>query len=68
MRPVVLQQFAISLDGYTCEEDTEFYRLRQGVPDDDELHDYVLTELRRARDALRLVTSTAFPSGVVKLV
>jgi dihydrofolate reductase len=53
MRKLVLQLAAISLDGYICEEGTEFWRSFGPValppaPDDDEYEDYFLTTLRRA--------------------
>lgn len=53
MRKLVLQQGAISLDGYICEEGTEFWRsfgpaALPPAPDDDEYDDYFLTTLRRA--------------------
>jgi dihydrofolate reductase len=53
MRHLVLQQGAISLDGYICEEGTEFWRSfgpfsLPPAPDDDEFDDYFLTTLRRA--------------------
>jgi dihydrofolate reductase len=47
MRKVSLQQFAVSLDGYICEEGTEFHRLWEGVFDD-EFDQYFVTRLRRA--------------------
>ena len=48
MRKVSLQQFAISLDGYICEEGTEFFRLWESMPNDDELEEYFVATLRRA--------------------
>jgi dihydrofolate reductase len=53
MRKLVLQLAAISLDGYICEEGTEFWRsfgplALPTAPDDDEYEDYFLTTLRRA--------------------
>lgn len=53
MRKLVLQQGAISLDGYICEEGTEFWRsfgpaALPPAPDDDEYDDYFLTTLQRA--------------------
>ena len=53
MRKLVLQQGAISLDGYICEEGTEFWRsfgpaALPPAPNDDEYDDYFLTTLRRA--------------------
>jgi dihydrofolate reductase len=53
MRKLVLQLAAISLDGYICEEGTEFWRsfgplALPPAPDDDEYEDYFLTTLRRA--------------------
>lgn len=53
MRKLVLQQAAISLDGYICEEGTEFWRsfgpaVLPPAPDDDEYEAYFLAGLRRA--------------------
>jgi len=53
MRKLVLQIAAISLDGYICEEGTEFWRSFGSAslppaPDDNEYEDYFLTTLRRA--------------------
>lgn len=47
MRKLSLQQFAVSLDGYICEEDTEFYRLWEGL-EDEEFDRYFVATLRRA--------------------
>jgi dihydrofolate reductase len=47
MRKLSLQQFAVSLDGYICEEDTEFYRLWEGL-EDEEFDRYFVGTLRRA--------------------
>jgi dihydrofolate reductase len=49
----VLQVVAISLDGYICEEGTEFWRsfgplAMPPAPDDDELEEHSLARLRRA--------------------
>ncbi len=53
MRKLVLQVVEISLDGYICEEGTEFWRsfgsaALPPAPDDDEFEDYFLTTLRQA--------------------
>ena len=53
MRNLVLQQAAISLDGYICEEGTEFWRSFGPValppaPDDDEYEEYFLAGMSRA--------------------
>jgi dihydrofolate reductase len=53
VRKLVLQQAAISLDGYICEEGTEFWRSFGPValppaPDDDEYEAYFLAGLSRA--------------------
>ena len=53
MRKLVLQQAAISLDGYICEEGTEFWRsfgpaAQPPAPDDDEYEEHFLAGLRRA--------------------
>jgi dihydrofolate reductase len=53
MRKLVLQQAAISLDGYICEEGTEFWRsfgpaAQPPAPDDDEYEAYFLAGLRDA--------------------
>lgn len=47
MRKLGLQQFAVSVDGYICEEGTEFHRLWQGI-DDAELDEHFIGALRRA--------------------
>ena len=47
MRKLSVQQVA-SLDGYILEEDTEFYRWWEAVPNDDELEEYFVATLRRA--------------------
>jgi dihydrofolate reductase len=47
MRIVVLQQYAVSLDGYSCADDSEFSRYVRGVVDD-ELDHYFIDELGRA--------------------
>ena len=46
MRNVVLQ-FWLSLDGYSCDEDTELYRLMEGV-EDPEQEEYFVSRLRQA--------------------
>ena len=53
MRKLVLQQAAISLDGYICEEGTEFWRsfgpaALPPAPDDDQYEEHFLTGLSRA--------------------
>jgi dihydrofolate reductase len=53
VRKLVLQQTAISLDGYICEEGTEFWRsfgpaALPPAPDDDEYEEHFLAGLRRA--------------------
>ena len=53
MRKLVLQQAAISLDGYICEEGTEFWRsfgpaALPPAPDDDEYEEHFLEGLSRA--------------------
>jgi dihydrofolate reductase len=53
VRKLVLQQAAISLDGYICEEGTEFWRSFGPValppaPDDDEYEEYFLAGMSRA--------------------
>ena len=48
MRKVVLTQFAVSLDGHSCEKNTAFYRIWEGMPNDDELEEYFVSKLRRA--------------------
>lgn len=53
MRKLVLQMAAISLDGYICEEGTEFWRsfgpaALPAAPDDDEYEEYFLSLMRRA--------------------
>lgn len=53
MRKLVLQQAAISLDGYICEEGTEFWRsfgpaALPPAPDDDDYEAYFLAGLSRA--------------------
>src|SRR5271154_3316222 len=47
MRKLSLQQFAISLDGYICQDGTEFYRWWEGVVDE-EFDRYFVATLRRA--------------------
>jgi dihydrofolate reductase len=46
MRQVVLQ-FWISLDGYSCDEDTELYRMMAEITDDEQ-EDYFVRRLRQA--------------------
>jgi dihydrofolate reductase len=48
MRKLSLQQFAVSLDGYSVEEGTEFSRWLEALPNDDELEEYFVATLRRA--------------------
>jgi dihydrofolate reductase len=53
VRKLVLQQAAISLDGYICEEGTEFWRsfgpaALPPAPDDDQYEEHFLTGLSRA--------------------
>jgi len=53
MRQLILQVAAISLDGFICEEGTEFWRwfgpmALPPAPDDDEYEEYFLNSLRRA--------------------
>jgi dihydrofolate reductase len=53
LRKLVLQQAAISLDGYICEEGTEFWRsfgpaALPPAPDDDEYEEHFLAGLARA--------------------
>jgi dihydrofolate reductase len=53
MRKLVLHLAAVSLDGYICEEGTEFWRsfgplALPAAPDDEEYEEYFLTMLRRA--------------------
>jgi dihydrofolate reductase len=47
MRRVVLQ-FWISLDGYSCDEGTELYRVMQEMPDDEQWDEYGVSRLRQA--------------------
>jgi dihydrofolate reductase len=47
MRKLSLQQFAVSVDGYICQEGTEFHRLWQTV-EDDEFDKYFVARLHRA--------------------
>jgi dihydrofolate reductase len=47
MRKLSLQQFAVSLDGYICQEGTEFYRWWESLADE-EFDRYFVTALRRA--------------------
>ncbi len=48
MRKLSLQQAAVSLDGYSLEEGTEFERWWRAMPDDDVLDEYFVNALRRA--------------------
>jgi hypothetical protein len=48
MRKVVLTHFAVTIDGYTGEEGTEFYRLWESMATDNELEEYFVAKLRRA--------------------
>jgi dihydrofolate reductase len=53
VRKLVLQVATISMDGYICEEGTEFWRCFGAIatppaPDDDEFEEHFLTRLRRA--------------------
>jgi dihydrofolate reductase len=47
MRKLSLQQL-VSLDGYSLEEGTEFFRWWGTMPNDDELEEYFVATLRRA--------------------
>jgi dihydrofolate reductase len=47
MRRVVLQ-FWISLDGYSCNEGTELFRVMQEMPDDEQHDEYFVSRLRQA--------------------
>lgn len=47
MRRVVLS-FWISLDGYSCDEGTELYRVMQEMPDDKQQDEYFVSRLRQA--------------------
>jgi dihydrofolate reductase len=47
MRKLRLQQH-VSLDGYILEEGTEFSRWWEALPNDDEMEEYFVAELRRA--------------------
>lgn len=47
MRRVVLQ-FWISLDGYSCDEGTELFRVMQELPDDEQEDEYFVGRLRQA--------------------
>ena len=46
MRRVVLS-FWISLDGYSCDEGTELYRVMQEMPDDEQQDEYFVNRLRQ---------------------
>jgi dihydrofolate reductase len=51
MRELVLQMTMISMDGYICEEGTEFWRICRSMPEadvDEEFGDYFLAGLRQA--------------------
>lgn len=47
MRKLSLQ-LHVSLDGYILQEDTEFFRWWEALPDDDEMEEYFVAALRRA--------------------
>jgi dihydrofolate reductase len=47
MRRVVLS-FWISLDGYSCDEGTELYRVMREMPDDEQQDEYFVGRLRQA--------------------
>jgi len=47
MRKLSLQQFAVSVDGYICQEGTEFHRLWEGL-EDEEFDRYFVAQLHRA--------------------
>ncbi len=47
MREVILQQYAVSLDGFSCADDSEFQKYVFGV-EDPEVDAYFLADLRRA--------------------
>jgi dihydrofolate reductase len=47
MRPVVLQ-FWISLDGYSCDEGTELFRVMEELPHDGQADEYFVSRLRQA--------------------
>lgn len=47
MRKLSLQQFAVSADGYICQEGTEFHRLWETV-EDEEFDRYFVAQLHRA--------------------
>ena len=46
MRRVVLS-FWISLDGYSCDDGSELYRLMQEMPDDEQQDEYFVSRLRQ---------------------
>jgi len=48
MRKLSLQQFAVSVDGYICQEGTEFHRLWSTV-EDEEFDEYFVAQLHRAQ-------------------
>jgi dihydrofolate reductase len=48
VRKLSLQQYAVSLDGYILEEDTEFSRWWEALLNDDVLEEYFVATLRRA--------------------
>jgi hypothetical protein len=52
MRRVVLS-FWISLDGYSCDEGTELYRVMQEMPDDEQWEEYGVSRLRQADTHIR---------------
>ena len=47
MRRVVLS-FWISLDGYSCDDGTELYRVMREMPDDEQQDEYFVSRLRQA--------------------
>jgi dihydrofolate reductase len=47
MRRVVLS-FWISLDGYSCDEGSELYRVMREMPDDEQQDEYFVSRLRQA--------------------
>ena len=55
MRRVVLQ-FWISLDGYSCDEGTELYRVMQEMPDDEQWDEYT-AQPRKEQQVCRAVVS-----------
>ncbi len=47
MRRLVLS-FWISLDGYSCDDGTELYRVMREMPDDEQQDEYFVSRLRQA--------------------